>query len=220
MFVSDWMTKKVYTVTQDDSVSSAIKLLKEKKVKHLPVVNKDNAVVGILSDRDIKDYTPSKASTFDIHELNYILFTTKVKEIMVKKVITTPPGTPVEEAAMVMFDKDIGCLPVVDNGKLAGIISDRDLFRVLVDITGVRNGGNRFYLTIKDKLGATKDVLDIVRDHGFTIDSVLTTYRGVQKGLKKVVVRTKGKNGDLNAVNKEFHDRYGSNYYLKVSLYI
>jgi len=187
----------------------AIKLLKEKKIKHLPVVKKDNGLVGILSDRDIKEYTPSKASTFDIHELNYILFTTKVKEIMVKHVITATPGMPIEEAAMLMFDKGIGSLPVVDKGKLIVIISDKDIFRVLVDITGVRHGGNRFYLTIADTLGATKEVLDIVREYGFNIDSVLTTYEGAKKGFKRVVVRTKGKGGDLPGAKKAFSSKYG-----------
>jgi acetoin utilization protein AcuB len=209
MFVSDWMTKKVYKVTQNDNVSDAIKLLKEKKVKHLPVVKDGNKIVGILSDRDIKDYTPSKVSTFDIHELNYILFTTKVSKIMVKDVLTAAPDMPIEEAAMTMYDKNIGCLPVVDNDKLIGIISDKDLFRVLVDITGVRQGGNRFYVVLKDRLGVTGEVLDVLRKHGFTLDSVLTTYEGAQKGYKRVVVRTKGEKGNIDEVSKELKDLFG-----------
>ncbi|MCX8111047.1 MAG: CBS domain-containing protein [Syntrophorhabdaceae bacterium] len=210
MFVSDWMTTTVFTVSPEDNITQAIKTLKEKNIKHLPVVKNDKKVVGILSDRDIKDYTPSKATTLDIHELHYVLFNTKVKEIMVKKVYTTTPNTPIEEAAMIMYDKNIGCLPVVENDKLVGIISDRDIFRVLVDITGVRHKGNRFYVKIKDTLGATKEVIDIVREHGFTIDSVLTTYEGVEKGYKKVVVRTKGKEGDLKGATKAFELKYGN----------
>jgi acetoin utilization protein AcuB len=209
MFVSDWMTKKVYTVTTDDNISTAIKLLKEKKIKHLPVVKNDSAIVGILSDRDIKDYTPSKATTFEIKELNYILFTTKVKEIMVKKVITAPPTMAIEEAAMVMYDNNIGCLPVVENNKLTGIISDKDLFRVLVDITGVRHGGNRFYVVMKDKPGVTGEVLDIVKKHGFTLDSVLTTYEGVKKGYKRVVVRTIGQEGNVEKAKSEINTLFG-----------
>jgi acetoin utilization protein AcuB len=210
MFISDWMTKKVYSVTPDDSIATAIKLLKEKKIKHLPVVKSDGTVVGMLSDRDIKDYTPSKATTFEIRELNYILFTTKVKEIMVKKVISAPPSMAIEEAAMIMYDNNIGCLPVVDHNKLTGIISDKDLFRVLVDITGVRHGGNRFYVVMKDKPGVTGEVLDIVKKHGFTLDSVLTTYEGVKKGYKRVVVRTIGKEGDLDKAQSELNRLFGS----------
>ena len=214
MFVSDWMNTKVFTVSPDDNISLAIKFLKEKNIKHLPVIKENRKVVGILSDRDIKDYTPSKATTLDIHELHYVLFNTKVKEIMVKKVYTTTPRTPIEEAAMVMFDRNIGCLPVVEKDKLVGIISDRDIFRVLIDITGVRHGGNRFYLTIADKLGATKEVIDIVRTNGFIIDSVLTTYEGVEKGYKKVVVRTKGKEGDLKGATRAFESKYGNFFFL------
>lgn len=210
MFVSDWMTTKVFTVTPEENIATAIKLLKEKTIKHLPVVKKDTAVVGILTDRDIKDYTPSKATTFEIRELNYILFTTKVKEIMVKRVITAPPSMAIEEAAMIMYDHNIGCLPVVDNNKLVGIISDKDLFRVLVDITGVRHGGNRFYVVMKDKPGVTGEVLDIVKKHGFTIDSVLTTYEGVKKGHKRVVVRTIGKEGSVEKAQDELNRLFGS----------
>lgn len=212
MFVSDWMTKKVFTVTPDDNITAAIKLMKEKKIKHLPVVKNDTTIAGILSDRDIKDYTPSKATTFEIRELNYILFTTKVKEIMVKKVITAPVYMAIEEAAMVMYDNNIGCLPVVEDNKLVGIISDKDLFRVLVDITGVRHGGNRFYVIMKDKPGVTGEVLDIVKKHGFTIDSVLTTYEGVKKGQKRVVVRTIGKEGDLQKAQREINTLFGGPY--------
>lgn len=210
MFVSDWMTKEVITVAPEDNISLAIKIMKEKKIKHMPVVKNGKKIVGILSDRDIKDYTPSKATTLDIHELHYVLFNTKVKDIMVKKVFTATPMMPIEEAAMIMYDKNIGCLPVVENDNLVGIISDKDIFRVLVDITGVRHKGNRFYVKIKDTLGATKEVIDIVRDYGFTIDSVLTTYEGVEKGYKKVVIRTKGKEGDLKGAISAFELKYGN----------
>jgi len=214
MFVSDWMTKKVFTVTANDTIVDAIKMMQEKQIKHLPVVGDPGKVAGIMSDRDIKEYTPSKVSSFDVHELNYILYTTKVKSVMKKKVVVTTPGTPIEEAAMSMFDHQIGCLPVVENGTLAGIISDKDLFRVLIDITGVRHGGSRFYLMIPDRLGATKDVIDIVRDNGFIIDSVLTTYEGAKKGFKRVVVRSKGKEGDIRKAREVFTAKYSDNFFL------
>ena len=208
MFVSDWMTTKVFSVSANDNVAEAIRIMKEKKIKHLPVVDESNKVVGILSDRDIKEYTPSKVSSFDVHELNYILFTTKVKSIMKKKVFTTGLDTPIEEAAMTMLDNDIGCLPVVENKKLTGIISDKDLFRVLVDITGVKQGGERFALTLKDRPNITKEALDTIKKHGFGLESVLTTYEKVEKGYKRVVVRTKGK-GDREGAKKELEDLLG-----------
>ena len=210
MFVSDWMSTHVYTVSSDSPLSDAAKLLREKKIKHLPVVDKKNAVIGVLSDRDIKEYMPSKATTLDVFELHNVLLETKVSKVMKKKVFTAKPDLPIEKAAMLMYDNNIGCLPIVANNKLVGIISDRDLFRVLVDITGVRQGGERFYVVMPDKLGVTGEVLDIIKKHGFRLDSVLTTYEGVQKGYKRVVVRTAGEKGNVEAANLELNRLFGA----------
>ncbi len=191
MFVSDWMTRKVFTVNPDNSISDAIKLIKEKGIKHVPVI-KDDKLKGILSDRDIKDFSPSKATTLDIYELHYLLARTKVKDVMKTKVFTTAPDTPVEEAAMLMYDQCIGCLPVLQDGRLAGIISDRDIFRVLVDITGVRHGGHRIYMTVEDRPGSIKEVADIIRKHGFSLQSILTSYERMEEGYRNIVIRCKG----------------------------
>jgi len=210
MFVSDWMSTNVYTVNLGSPLSEAVKILREKKIKHLPVVDKKNAVIGVLSDRDIKEYMPSKATTLDVYELHNVLLETKVTKVMKRKVFTAKPDLPIEEAAMLMYDNNIGCLPIVENNKLVGIISDRDLFRVLVDITGVRQGGDRFYVVMPDKPGVTGEVLDIVKKHGFRVDSVLTTYEGVEKGYKRVVVRTAGKEGDAEAATSELNRLFGA----------
>ncbi|HHN64621.1 MAG TPA: CBS domain-containing protein [Nitrospirae bacterium] len=206
MYVKDWMTKKVFTVTPDDAVSDAAAIMKERKIKHLPVV-KGGKVTGILSDRDIKEYIPSKATSLDVYELHYLLAKTKVKEIMRKKVFTTSPDTPVEEAARVMHDENIGSLPVVEKRRLVGIISDRDIFRVLVDITGIRHGGHRVCLLVEDRPGSIKEVTDIIRKHGFGLQSILTTYEGVKEGYRRVVVRTRGK-GNFNSMRKELEATY------------
>jgi acetoin utilization protein AcuB len=208
MYVSDWMTKKVFSVEPDAYLSDALSLMKEKRIKHVPVV-KGGKLKGILSDRDIKEYSPSKATSLDIYELHYILAKTKIREIMKPKVITTTSATPVEEAAMVMMDSDIGCLPVVDEGNLSGIISDKDIFRALVDITGVRHGGNRICVTIEDRAGSIKEVADIVRKHNFRLQGILTSYEGVKDGYRKVVIRTQGK-GDFNSVKAEIEGTFKS----------
>ena len=210
MFVSDWMTTKVYTVNPDNPLSDAIKILKEKTIKHLPVVDERNQLIGVLSDRDIKEYMPSKATTLDVFELHNILLETKVTKVMKKKVFIGTPDLPIEEAAMLMYDKNIGCLPIVEDNRLVGIISDRDLFRVLVDVTGVRHGGNRFYVVMPDKPGITGEVLDIIKKHGFRPDSVMTTYEGVQKGYKRVVVRAIGEKGNADAATLELNRLFGA----------
>ena len=208
MYVSDWMTKKVFSVSPDDYLSDALSLMKEKGIKHVPVV-KGGKLKGIISDRDIKEYSPSKATSLDIYELHYILAKTKVKEMMTTGVITTTSDAPVEEAAMIMLDRSIGCLPVVDEGNLAGIISDKDIFRALVDITGIRHGGNRICVTIEDRAGSIKEVADIVRKHNFRLQGILTSYEGVKDGYRKVVIRTQGK-GDFNSVKAEIEGTFKS----------
>lgn len=206
MFVSDWMTKKVYTVGPDDYLSDAITLMREKGIKHLPVV-KGGRVKGIISDRDIKEYSPSKATTLDIYELHYLLANMKIKELMRTKVATTTSDTPVEEAAMIMLDRNICCLPVVDNGNLVGIISDKDIFRAMVDITGVRHGGHRICVTVEDRPGSIREVADIIRKHGFHLHGILTSYEGVKEGSRKVVLRTT-EMGDFKGLKQDLIDNY------------
>jgi acetoin utilization protein AcuB len=201
MFVADWMTKKVFTVEPGESISDAARVLRDKGVKHLPVVKRDR-VKGILSDRDIREYVPSKSTSLDVYELHYILQKTKVKAIMKTRVFTTTPDTPVEEASLVMLEENIGCLPVIEGGELVGIISDRDIFRVLVDVTGVRHGGHRISLTLPDTPGSIKEVADVVRKHGFSLQGVLTSYEHARKGTRNVVIRT-GRSGDFNGMTKE-----------------
>ncbi len=206
MFVSEWMTRKVISVRPDDSVSEVIKTLKGKGIKHIPVAE-HGKVKGIVSDRDIKNFTPSKATSLDIYELHYLLEKTRVREIMKTKVITTAPDTPVEEAAMVLYDKNIGCLPVVDSGRLIGIISDRDIFRALVDITGIRHQGHRIFVSIEDRPGSIKDIADIIRKYGFSLQSILTSYERVKEGHRNIVIRTKGP-GNFKALRAELECTY------------
>lgn len=206
MFVSDWMTKKVFAVGTDDYLSDALALMKEKSIKHIPVV-KNGKLKGIISDRDIKEFSPSKATSLDIYELHYLLANTKIKAIMEVEVIATSPDTPVEEAAMLMLDRNIGCLPVLSKGGLAGIISDRDIYRALVDITGVRHGGNRICVTLEDRPGSVREVADIIRTHGFHLQSILTSYEGARDGFRNVVIRTKGK-GNYNGMRAELNETY------------
>ncbi len=206
MFVSDWMTKKVFTVSPDSSISDAAKLTKEKGIKHLPVVKGDK-IKGLLSDRDMKEYVPSKATSLDVYELHYHFTKTKVKSVMKTSIVTASPDTPIEEAALIMLDKKIGCLPVTDRNKLVGIISDRDLFRVLVDISGIRHAGHRIYLPIKDRPGAIKDISTLIRKHGFSLQSILTSYEGIKKGHRKLVIRLKGR-GNFRTLEAELVASY------------
>ena len=206
MFVSEWMSRKVITIAPESSVSDAVKLMKEKKIKHIPVV-RDEKLKGIISDRDIKEFSPSKATSLDVYELHYLLATTTVKTIMKTKVYTTTPDTPIEEAAMLMHDQAIGSLPVIESNRVIGIISDRDIFKVLVDITGIRHGGHRISVIVEDRPGSVREVADIIRKYGFSLLSILTSYERIAPGFRNVVIRAKG-NGKFGSLKAELMGTY------------
>jgi acetoin utilization protein AcuB len=183
-------------------------LMRDRGIKHLPVL-RDGELLGVLSDRDIRAFAPSKATALDVYEINYLLAKATVKDAMGAGLATTAPDTPVEEAALQMLDRNIGCLPVLEGDLLMGIISDRDIFRALVDITGVRHGGNRICVTVADLPGTIREVTDVVRRHGFHLHGLLSSYEGVPKGSRRVVIRT-GVEGDFEALAAELGKAYRS----------
>lgn len=207
MYVADWMTMKVYSASPDECIANALRMMRDLHIRHIPVIIEDR-IKGIISLRDINEYIPSKSATLDMHDLNYVLENTPIMNIMHRKVITTSEDTPIEEAAMIMYDKRIGCLPVTKDDRLAGIISDRDIFRAMIDITGIRNGGHRISLILDDRpRGAIKEIADIVRKHGFGIQSILTSFQKVEAGCRRIVIRTKGR-GQYGALKVELMGSY------------
>lgn len=206
MFVADWMTEKVYTVTPDETIAAAAKLCRDKGIKHLPVT-KAGKIKGILSDRDIREFVPSRAMTLDICDLHAVVENTRVKDLMKTDIVLTTADTPVEEAAMIMLDNNIGCLPVVERSRLVGIISDRDMFRVLVDVSGVRHRGHRIFIPVEDRPGSLNEIILIIRKQGFRLQSILTSYEEVKKKSRHVVIRIKG-TGNFRALKAELESAY------------
>lgn len=207
MFVGDWMTVQVVTVEPSESISRAMHLMKDGGFKHLPVL-KEGHLVGVISDRDIKAFCPSKATSLDVYEINYLLSKASVSEAMQSPALTIAPSDPVENAALMMLDENIGCLPVVEGGALVGIISDSDIFRALVDISGVRHGGHRICVLIADRPGSVKEVADIIRGHGFHLRGIMTSYEGVPEGLRRAVIRTTNES-DFAPLRVELENKYG-----------
>lgn len=205
MFVSDWMTQKVYTLTSETSLLQTIAFMKEHLINHIPIVDKD-LLVGIVSEKDIKDFILSQGTLSAGYNAKMI-DRIPVCDVMKKSVSTVPPHTPVEEAAMIMHDNHINCLPVMSDEHLVGVISDADIYRVLVDITGIRNGGHRICLIIEDRPGSIKDVADVIREHGFRLQSILTSYEGLEGGYRRVVIRTKGK-GDFSGLKSSLEKTF------------
>lgn len=199
MLVANWMSKNIITIDENDSMQDAMKLLKEHDIRMLPVLKKGK-LVGIVTDRDLKRASASDATSLEIHELLYLLTRVKVKDIMTKKVITVPPDFTVEETALVFQKNKISGAPVVDSkGKLVGTITQTDLFRVLISLTGVAKGGIQFGLQIEDRPGSIKEVADIFRMYGGRMVSILSSYDQVPEGYRKVYIRMRCiERSDLN----------------------
>ena len=190
MLVQEWMTKDVITVSPDTSMMKASRLMKDKKIRRLPVVDEAGYVLGIVSDRDIKDASPSKATTLDMHELYYLLSELKVKDIMTKNPFCARENDSMEAMALAMGEKRFGGMPVVDDQKkLVGIITESDIFRVLVAITGVRIGGIQLAFELPVQPGTLRPVLDALRDLGVGFISVLTSQESNDSPSRRVYIR-------------------------------
>ncbi len=188
MLIQNWMTTEVITVTPETSLLKIGKLMRDNNVRRLPVLDDKGHVVGIISDRDVRDASPSKATTLDMYEMHYLLAELKAKDIMTPRPFTVKPTDTVEKAAMMMLDNKFGGLPVVEeSGRLVGIISDQDVFKALVSITGVREGGIQLGIEITNRPGAMKPIFDLLRAHGARILSVLSANN--QDGDRQVFLR-------------------------------
>lgn len=184
MLIRDWMTKEVITVIPGVSMMKASRLMKEHSVHRLPVVDEGGRLVGMVSDRDIKDASPSKATTLDMHELYYLLSEIKVKDIMSRHPVSMRGDDSVEQAALVMLDKHFGGIPIVDGeDKVVGIITDSDIFKVFINITGAMSGGLQLAFELSLAAGSLREVLSALREHEARVFSVLTSLTDDEKRL-------------------------------------
>jgi len=189
MLLRNWMSQNVITVDANDSVVDATKKLKENDIRMLPVISKGK-LVGIVTDRDLKKASASDATTLEVHELLYLISKIKVKEIMTRNPITVPPDFTVEEAAEVLMKNKISGVPVVNGrNQISGIISQDDLFRAMISLTGLNSRGVQFAFQIEDRPGSIKEVADILRKYGGRMASILSSYDRVQKGYRKAYIR-------------------------------
>ncbi len=189
MFVKDWMSKNVVIIDPDDSMQHALSVMKEHKVRMLPVVSKGK-LVGVVSDTDMKRASASDATLLDMHEALYLISKIKVKEIMSKDPVTVPPDFTVEETAEVLKEKKISGAPVMDDGgRLVGIITRDDLFNVLISVTGLGKRGVLFGFQVADQPGSIMKLTDIIRGHGGRIASILGCYEYAPPGYRIVYIR-------------------------------
>ncbi len=186
MYVRNRMTKNPYTIAYDAPITDAVALLREKGLKRLPVVDGEK-VVGILTQSDIHKVSPTKATSLSIFEINYLLSKLTVKDAMAKKAITVEVDSLLEEAAVIMRENRIGTLPVVDGGKLVGIITESDIFDAFIDLLGFKDSGSRITIEAKDVPGAMADIAEIFKSLQVNITHI-AVFNG--QGFRDVVIRS------------------------------
>ena len=192
MLVMDWMSKTVITVDANDSMHEAMKLLKQHNIGMLPVM-KRGELVGIVTDRDLKQASASDATTLEVHELLFLVSKIKIKDIMTDDPITVPFDYTVEETAQLLLKNNISGVPVLNHEEeTVGVITKTDLFRVLISLTGVGKRGIQFAFQLEDRPGSIKEIADIIRKRGARMVSILTAYDGMPKGLRRVYIRIYG----------------------------
>lgn len=188
MLVGERMTRNPVTVAEETSIDDALHLMRERKVRRLPVLDHSGKMVGIVSDRDLLHAAPSPASSLSVYEMHYLLSKLTVKRVMTSPVVTVTPNTPLEEAARIMADNKIGGLPVVEGGKLAGIITETDIFKILLELLGARTPGVRVTVVVKEAKGVLAQITRVLADLGANIVSV-ATYEGPEASEPRLMFK-------------------------------
>jgi len=204
MILEQMMNKDVQTLLPSNTIKEAITLLREKKIRHLPITNEDGNVVGVVTDRDIKDATPS--NLLDSH--NHDIFDTPIEEIMTKNPVIGHPLDFVEEVATIFYEQQIGCLPIVSGGKLVGIVTETDLLYKYIELTGSLQPGSQIEVRVPNRPGILFEVSKVFHDHHANVLSVLV-YPDVQHDTNKILVfRVKTMNplGIIEDIRKEGFD--------------
>jgi acetoin utilization protein AcuB len=214
MQIRDWMTTDVITASLETSLMKISKVMKECCIRRVPVVDANRKVIGIVSDRDVKDASPSKATTLDVYELYYLLSEIKARDIMTPNPITVNVKDTVEQVALLMQERSVGGLPVVeDDGTLAGIITEHDVFKVLAEITGVRHGGVQFAIAVEDLPGSVRPIIDLLRTHNASLISLLTANSKTDNRFREIFLRVRPmerseENRLIDAVSEQFNVLY------------
>jgi acetoin utilization protein AcuB len=177
MLVKNFMKRDPITVRKDDGFRDALKLIRKEGIRHLPVIE-GKKVVGIVTDRDLRQASASPATTLEVHELNYLLERLKVEAIMTKKVITVTPDTRLRDAAKLLFAYNIGCLPVVQGEELVGIITEGDILRAYIGELERTEGGLPVELVVEDRPGAFEAVTTAIAAGEATVISGTAVRKG------------------------------------------
>ena len=188
MLILDWMKTDVVSVTPDTTLLQCRKLFKEHGVSRLPVLDTDGVVVGLLTVADLAAYLPQNATPLEILEAIDILGEMKAKEVMAVAPETVYYKGTVDQAALLMVEKRLNCLPVVDSDfRLKGFLTEWDIFKALVDVSGAHQSGIDVAFVLENKRGTMREILDQLAADKMRLASVLTTVK--DNGMRHAKIR-------------------------------
>jgi acetoin utilization protein AcuB len=183
LLVRDSMTQAVVTVAPQTTAAEALALCRLNRIRHLPVLERGR-LVGVISDRDLRAATPALGDPARVEALDR----SRVADEMAPDVTTAYPEDPIEDAAMAMYERKIGCLPVVDGEELVGIVTSSDVLRALVRLVGAHKPGSRLEVALPSRSGSLAEVTQVVRDEGVDIVSVLASSEHEDEAGERVAV--------------------------------
>jgi len=174
MYVGWHMVTNLITISPDTPIMKAREIMNENRISHLPVTDQDRRLLGLVTDRDLREAWASPATTLSVYELTYILQKITVESIMKKKLITVTEDTTIERAAFIMHQEKIGCLPVVSDGnKLVGMITTSDLMSVLLAAMGMSDDSGRLTILSEERMGILSHITSLLKDNAINIKSIL-----------------------------------------------
>ncbi|MHB9034433.1 MAG: CBS domain-containing protein [Anaerolineae bacterium] len=191
MLIRERMSRHPITVTPDTSLFDALRIIRDEKIRRLPVVDSTGKLVGIVSEKDLLYVAPSPATTLSIYELNYLIAKIKIGELMTTNVITVDDDCPLEEAARIMADNHISGLPVMKDGALVGMVTESDLFRIFVELLGARRPGLRIALCVPEGVGELAKITSALAEIKADIVA-LGTFAGEDETSRIITIKVVG----------------------------
>lgn len=188
MLVANRMSHPVITVRPDLPIQEALELMRKEHVRRFPVVDASGELVGIVSEPDLLNASPSDATSLNVWEINYLMSKITVGRVMSKEVVTVDEDTPIETAARIMGDYKIGGLPVLRQGKVVGIITETDLFRTFTELLGARVKGLRLTVQSVDQPGGLAKLTSAISSTGADIVA-LVTFSGENPSYSTIVIK-------------------------------
>ncbi|MFJ7971033.1 acetoin utilization AcuB family protein [Psychrobacillus sp. NPDC096389] len=190
MLVEEIMNTSVPALTPTHTINDALLILKEKRIRHIPIINADKEVLGVVTDRDLKEATPSAL----LNSKNPEIYELPLEKIMTKNPIVGHPLDFLEETATIFYDNRIGCLPIVSQGKLVGMITESDLLYKFIELTGSHQPGSQIEVRVPNKTGILFEVSKVFYEQKVNVLSVLVYPDKTNADYKILVLRVKTMN--------------------------